>query len=211
MSFKIIYSRRKSVQIVIKSDNEIIVRCPKGTSKCYIEGFINSRQDWIKSVIAENNLKLSRVKYFYDYKCVYLFGKKTDLFVGASKNYIAADGVYVKSIKSLKNLFINKYILGFTARSEEIARRTGLRYSNIGIKDYKSRWGCCTLKGEIFFSYKIFMLPKRLIDYCIIHELCHTVYFDHSKNFWNLVENFMPDYKAARRELKEYNFVTRLY
>ncbi len=75
--------------------------------------------------------------------------------------------------------------------------------NKINIRNQKTRWGSCSKKGSINFNYKIALLPARLADYIIIHELCHLSEFNHSPNFWNLVARAAPDYLEIRRELKQ--------
>ena len=72
----------------------------------------------------------------------------------------------------------------------------------IKIRNQKTRWGSCSKKGSINFNYKIALLPAKLTDYIIVHELCHLSEFNHSPNFWNLVARAAPDYLEVRRELK---------
>lgn len=79
----------------------------------------------------------------------------------------------------------------------------GFSYNRISIKNQKSRWGSCSKKGNLNFNYKIALLPEKLVDYIVIHELCHLGEFNHSKKFWNLVEKAAPDYQNSRNELKK--------
>lgn len=77
------------------------------------------------------------------------------------------------------------------------------KYNKVTIKNQKSRWGSCSRKGNLNFNYKIAALPEKLVDYIVIHELCHLGEFNHSRNFWNLVAKTAPDYKDSVRELKK--------
>ena len=90
----------------------------------------------------------------------------------------------------------------------ELSKEHQLPFSGLGIRTQKTRWGSCNEHKKINLNSKLLFLPKRLVDYVIIHELCHTKFLDHSSNFWNLVEQHMPNYKKLVREIKdENNFV----
>ncbi len=77
----------------------------------------------------------------------------------------------------------------------------GFAYRRISIRDQKTRWGSCSKKGNLNFSYKIALMPAHLADYIITHELCHLGAFDHSQAFWSLVAQTVPNHKACRKEL----------
>ena len=72
----------------------------------------------------------------------------------------------------------------------------------LAIKEDGTRWGSCSGKNRLCLSWRLMERPREVIDYVIIHELCHTEHHDHSKGFWALVESFLPNYRALRRELK---------
>lgn len=75
-------------------------------------------------------------------------------------------------------------------------------YNKINIKNQKTRWGSCSRKGNLNFNYKIALLPSRIADYIIVHELCHLGEFNHSHRFWNLISRTIPDYLDIKSELK---------
>jgi len=79
----------------------------------------------------------------------------------------------------------------------------GFKYNNISIRDQKTRWGSCSRKRNLNFNYKLALISPRLVDYVVVHELCHLGQFNHSLKFWNLVGETIPDYMDRRRELKK--------
>lgn len=80
-----------------------------------------------------------------------------------------------------------------------------LKFNAIIIKRQKTRWGSCSKKGNLNYNYKILFLPKHIADYIIVHELCHLKEFNHSRKFWNLVAQAVPNYLEIKRELKTRN------
>ena len=88
-------------------------------------------------------------------------------------------------------------------RTEELSQLTGLIPQSITIKTYKARWGSCNIRGEIQHNWQIMQAPPSVIDYLIIHELCHLKYHNHGKGFWGLVEQHYPDYRTQQAWLKQ--------
>ncbi len=82
---------------------------------------------------------------------------------------------------------------------------TQLSYEQVTVRDQQTLWGSCTSKKSISLNYKLLFLPKYLMDYVMIHELCHIKYLNHSEKFWNLVSQYDPEWKKHRRELRHAN------
>lgn len=87
-------------------------------------------------------------------------------------------------------------------RCGQLAEAYGVRYRTITIRAQKSRWGSCSRAGNLSFNYKIALLPAALVDYVIVHEICHLIAFDHSKRFWQAVERTVPDHRELRKALR---------
>lgn len=90
---------------------------------------------------------------------------------------------------------VHDRIAHFNAAGEYSVRR-------IAIRNSKTRWGSCSRAGNLNFHYKIALLPERVRDYVIVHELCHLKEFNHSRAFWNLVGEILPDYRELRGALR---------
>jgi predicted metal-dependent hydrolase len=88
------------------------------------------------------------------------------------------------------------------ARVEHFSRIIEVRCRRICIKDQRTLWGSCSGKGQLNFSWRLVLAPAAVLDYVVIHELCHLKEMNHSKKFWHLVNGFCPDHKAQRRWLR---------
>lgn len=89
-----------------------------------------------------------------------------------------------------------------TERLRQWETYTGYTSGRVAIRNQRSRWGSCSEGGNLNFSYKLIFLPSELMDYIIVHELCHTKELNHSATFWDLVGTVMPDYRLRERALR---------
>lgn len=80
---------------------------------------------------------------------------------------------------------------------------TGGTYHKITIRDQKTRWGSCSSNGTLSFNYRLMLAPPRVLDYVVVHELCHLTHMNHSTDFWNMVASILPDYKEYRKWLRD--------
>ncbi len=86
--------------------------------------------------------------------------------------------------------------------ANELIKETGLVPNKVRIRDIKYAWGSCSANKNITISYKLIRYSRQAIRYVILHELCHIKYMNHSKDFWNLVAKYMPNYKELKKEYK---------
>lgn len=102
----------------------------------------------------------------------------------------------------------------FSARVSHYHSLTGGNYTSITIRDQRSRWGSCSSRGTLSFNYRLIFAPLPVLDYVVVHELCHLTHMNHSKDFWNMVECIIPDYKKHKVWLREHgqelNLITYL-
>ena len=89
-------------------------------------------------------------------------------------------------------------------RAAYLARQMGVSYGRITIRNQKTRWGSCSSKGNLNFNCLLMLTPPPVMDYVIVHELCHRLEMNPSKAFWLLVERYCPDWKASRKWLKDH-------
>ena len=175
MEYRLLRARRKSVAIVVEN-GEVIVKAPWFVPRMVIDMFVQSKREWIERRL---QLDLERSLFYYH------LGRRYE-----------RDGV---DVEALWMETMHSYVV---PRAWELAERFGERPSRIRISKAKRRWGSCSSRGSINLSYRLAQLPHDLIDYVIVHELCHLRHMDHSKAFWDLVESRFAHYRRDRERLR---------
>ena len=203
-------SNRRTYSIKITEENKIVVRAPVRASQRDIENVVAAKRAWIERVLAFNGANVLAVNGVKDCAEAYVRGERVPV-MRSTRNFIDAQGVHVTSIKGFKTAYVNSLGEEFLSRFKEEESRCGLYSSGVSFRSYKSMWGCCDANGNIVFNFKLLMLPPELQRYVMVHELCHIVHRDHSPSFWQLVEGFEPSYKLLRKEMKRYNFLSKMY
>jgi predicted metal-dependent hydrolase len=90
-----------------------------------------------------------------------------------------------------------------TERVHFYARQYGLQFKRIGITSARTRWGSCSPDGALNFSWRLILAPMDAVDYVVVHELVHTIFHDHSRQFWKKVDTIMPDYRERKKWLRQ--------
>lgn len=109
-----------------------------------------------------------------------------------------------KRLNVLEKRYRNAARERFNARAAYFHAITGGEYTSISIRDQKTRWGSCSSRGTLSFNYRLIFAPPHILDYVVVHELCHLTHMNHSKDFWAMVESVMPDYRQCRSWLREH-------
>ncbi|NJM58408.1 MAG: M48 family metallopeptidase [Synechococcales cyanobacterium RU_4_20] len=102
----------------------------------------------------------------------------------------------------LKHWLVSQAKRQLIPRLEALSQETGLSYAGVSVRSPKTRWGSCSATHSINLNSKLLFLSPELVRYVLIHELCHTVHFNHSREFWSLVGNFEPHYLDLRQALR---------
>lgn len=177
LPYTLVRSGRKSLAVSIDPDGQITVRVPQRISQKEIDHFLIDKRIWIVTRYLE------MMKRRQDIPASDL----TDAQRAAlEKRYIAAAKEY------------------FPKRAAYFQQFTGGTYSRISIRSQKTRWGSCSAKGTLSFNWRLMLAPPAVLDYVVVHELCHLSHMDHSDSFWKKVESVYPDYRTARKWLKDH-------
>ena len=175
MKVTVIRSNRKTVAIQVNSDLSVTVRAPRSASEKDIEEILKKKEAWISKHIE----KIKKTK--------------ERLEAGPTEK-LTREKVIALAEEALKVI---------PARVEYFARVIGVTYGKITIRNQKTRWGSCSSKGNLNFNCLLMLAPPEVLDYVVVHELCHRKQMNHSKAFWSEVEKVLPDYKEARKWPKE--------
>lgn len=216
----IIRSYRKSLSITVTKDAELVVHAPKKLNMNDILKYIAEKEHWIVAKQKEIQDKLNINKSVIDYNEFLFFGKKykTQKINGLKKVELAKDAILVPNfdnniniLKKLKNWYITISSKILLERLNYFSDIMQIDYASFKITNCKTRWGSCDSQRNIKLNYRLIMLPHAAIDFVIIHELSHILEFNHSKNFYKIIQTIMPNYKIQQRVLKEYDYVLRLF
>lgn len=214
------WSKRKTLSLSVMKDGNVVVKAPIGMRNETIYHFVEEKQAWIRDKLFLINKTKVKFDDVVHYQRFLLYGNKYSLILDNVKKIETNDKFQIimpqkiereKILKTLKNWYkkIAKQIL--EDRLKFVESRIKLKSSLMRISDSKGRWGSCNSKGVITFNFRVIMLPPAIIDYVIIHELCHLVEMNHSKNFWKLVETFLPKAPELKMAIKEYGFLLTLF
>lgn len=187
----------KNIYFRIKEDLKLYVSCGYLCNDKYIEKLLKDNKNGIKKMYA-NMLNKTNIK-----KDIYYLGNKMNYIYG-DKIYIDGLNVYGPSIEDINNYLEKNSIDIFKNRLDRlIIQFNDLPKFRLRTRHMKTRWGVCN-KSSMTVTLNTELIHKdvSLIDYVIIHELCHFKYMDHSKYFWMEVEKYYPYYKLARKRLK---------
>ncbi len=171
---ELIRSKRRTISIEVTSDARVIVRAPKYAPVSEINRFIGEKSDWI-----DKHLKKMQERK-------------------------AANDTKEDLTKQEINLLITRAKRIIPQRVDHYSRMMGVRYGKITIRMQKTRWGSCSSKGNLNFNCLLMKAPDEIIDYVVVHELCHLIEMNHSDKFWAEVEKVIPDYKEKRKWLKDH-------
>lgn len=213
-------SNRKTLSLSVLKDGSVVVKAPIRMRDEVIIKFVEDKQEWIKSKLFLVNKTINKFEDVVSYKSFLLYGNKYTLLASDVKKIETNDKFQIvfpqktepeKILKLIKSWYkkVAKQVL--QDRLEYIESRIKLKSMIMKIGDSKGRWGSCNSKGVINLNFRVIMLPPAIIDYVIVHELCHLVEMNHSKNFWKLVESFLPNVDNLKAEIKEYSFLLTLF
>lgn len=203
-------SKRKTVALIIEHDGRLIVRAPLRLSLKRIEAMVAEKAAWIEQKQEQVRAAHPKLPQFAAGEAFWYLGKRCPLeIVPASTPLVWSGGrfhlsqaVQSKAREVFTRWYKNQARSLITARVEAFAGQHGFVYQNIRVSSARTRWGSCSAKGTLSFTWRLVMAPLEVIDYVVVHELAHLKQPNHSTRFWELVQAILPDYKTRRQWLK---------
>ena len=210
---RIIVTKSRSIRLKILNDGTCILFRPLKADQDQINNFIKLKENWIIKHKVKNQVLHNKYKDLLEYKSIALLNEIYNIeYTNLKKNTQLIEGSVFTTNNTTLVKFIKKIAQDILIkRAKALSQELNIFPSNICIENTKSRWGVCTSKKEIKLNFRLVCLDTDIIDYVIIHELVHLIEFNHSKNFWYLVEKVIPNYKTLKNKLKEYSFLLELY
>ena len=180
MNVKIIRSNRKTLAIQINPDLSVTVRAPMYAPQSDIERILREKEGWIQKHIEKIREQEEK--------------KKETQGESMEREYLTNEEIKKLADKALQHI---------PKRVSYFAKQIDVTYGKITIRNQKTRWGSCSSKGNLNFNCLLMLTAPEVIDYVVVHELCHRKEMNHSEAFWAEVEKILPYYKEQVKWLKE--------
>jgi predicted metal-dependent hydrolase len=221
LKYTVIFSRRRSMSIIVSPDKTVTVRAPFRASMKTIEKFVQDKSAWIKKHISnDSGIRLSdHGKKYFEGESLLFMGRKYFLrkAISADPYVRITENVIEVGLNDIEDNHKTKALLGiwYLSRAREILSDTfeailmkhkvyDFSPAVLVVRMLRSRWGSCTSKGKITINSELIKLDQVFHEYVIIHELCHLKYHNHSTDYYRLLAELIPDYKSIRKELRKY-------
>ena len=171
--YRIIRSSRKTLAIQVSVSGQVTVRAPHTMPDSTIQRFLSQKESWILKHLSHSASRPAQPQ------------AENPPLSEFRRSY------YMESARKI-----------FKRKTAAYARKMGVTYGRITIREQKTRWGSCTSEGNLNFNWRLIFAPEKVLDYVVVHELSHRKEMNHSKNFWREVEKILPDYKKSVLWLK---------
>ena len=174
LSVLLVRSSRKTLAVQIRTDGTVIARAPLRMPKDRILCFLSEKASWIRMQQ----------------------GKMQEREKMRQQARIHLDAAQEKELRERAKSVLAQ-------RTAYFARQVGVTYGRITVRDQKTRWGSCSQTGNLNFNFRLILAPLEVLDYDVVHELCHRRQMNHSTQFWQEVAQVLPDYRKRKAWLTE--------
>jgi len=212
VNYNLTRSNRKSVVLYVR-DNGIEVRAPLKMQRADIDKFVASKEKWIADKLALlSERKETRDNFTLNYGDTVTYRNQKYLISAREGNRMGCDNESFYMPENLTNEEIKYTCIAIyrmlakrdlTKKVFDFSKTMGVVPAAVKISNAKTRWGSCSGKNSLNFSWRLIMADDDVIDYVVIHELAHIKELNHSERFWAIVQEMLPDYRERRERLKQ--------
>lgn len=209
--------RQNSVSIKVK-EGRVQINVPSKMAAIDVQLLLEKKRTWIERALAKQRIALKATTKHLEPGELFLYqGKRYPLRFekGESQSVYLSNDNHLTMVcsdfsnqhrlfKQLVGWYQNQATAYLLEKTEYYAQKLGHFPASVGIKSYRARWGSCSGHGEIQYNWRLIMATQEVIDYVVVHELCHLVEHNHSSRFWQLVASLDDDYQIHRQWLKQY-------
>ncbi len=213
MKVTIVRRRRlKYIRLSVRDEQTVRVTVPPHFSARDTDQLLEEKKSWILKHLArmrdrkqQHTQKAHEILYHGDaYEIVFVEFMPEPIIFDAETRQCRIRGDLRARCKSTIDTYLRTEAKkSIPSRLEEINARFGFRYARVFIRSQKTRWGTCSSRGNLSFNWRLIKAPPTILDYVICHELAHLKHMDHSRAYWNHLATLFPEYKAARKWLKD--------
>lgn len=219
--YTLIRTKRRTVSMSVSFDGTLVVRAPMRTPVEFIEKWVFDKKAWVHKALTRATARpQSKKKEFVSGETFLYLGKHFPLEVRNDvtkplvfKNqttFVLKATKHNKAVSLFSKWYKDQARVDISQRTQAIAQRYGFSYKSIKISSATKRWGSCSIRGNLNFTWRLIMAPQSIVDYVICHELAHLRHHNHGKQFWAEVSTMYPDYKQARVWLRDHAGLLKL-
>ena len=216
--------RKRSASIRLLGDL-VKVSVPMTLSDSRIRNLVTKRTPWIKNKLQEQSDRpITPPKEYVSGETVTYLGKnyRLKVLIGEQPSIKLRRGYVEATVtktdfdpkNTIRSLLVHWYRSLAEKRLGEktvrLARVIGVNPASVTVKNYKSRWGSCSTKGDISYNWRIILAPHSIVDYVVVHELCHMLEHNHSSKYWKHVERYVPNWRECKDWLKQNDIAKEL-
>lgn len=217
--YKLFRSRRRTLALIVNSEAELVVRAPLNMPQRSIDRFVTEKSAWIEQKLEFMAAKKTQARKDFEPGEEFLYlGKAYELRFVESEEPVLFDDAFLISAQYrrhvkllLANWYKNEARRVIAERAEIFAAKMGTTFTGLAITQARQRWGSCTAQNKLNFSWRLVMAPLEVVDYVVVHELAHTKVKDHSRDYWAVVAQILPDYKERRAWLREHGLALAIF
>ena len=201
--------RARTMRLTVGPGRPPEVVVPARISQNAVDTFIRAKQQWLAGKLAVS----ARPRELYvEPGTVWLSGQPVPVTYRSTGRPAAAlvdgrlvvAGAPVDAVARIDRWYRAQARRELHATAGHEADRVGVQYQAIGVRDQRTRWGSCSRAGRLSFSWRLVMAPPAVLEYVVLHELCHLREFNHSRSFWRLLESLRPNWRESANWLRQH-------